>query len=299
MANNVFIFPSGTTSDEIPRIVFEDSVGSRLSIRYEGPNLEFSAGTNPQLVLVSPTAVITSGTSVSNPSTGVWAGETRMINTIGEWVGPLFNIQGHQGAQGAIGTQGAQGAQGSQGAQGATGSQGPQGDQGAQGAQGAAGAKFGPTGVQGFQGAQGAQGPASGGPTGNTGAQGAKGLQGDPGFPGPPGFSDSRLKKKVSDLENVLESVTKLKVIEFEWNEKIDPNKYDYLAEVGKLKSIGLIAQDLKKYFPEAVGVNKSGYYYIEYTKLNAVVVEAIKEQQKEIEEILNSVDDLENMING
>ena len=107
------------------------------------------------------------------------------------------------------------------------------------------------------------------------------------------------MKKKISPLENVLELVNKLKVVEFEWNDKVDPNKYDYLVEVGKLKSIGLIAQDLKKYFPEAVGVNRSGYYYVEYTKLNAVVVEAIKEQQKEIEHINNSIKELENIING
>jgi hypothetical protein len=107
------------------------------------------------------------------------------------------------------------------------------------------------------------------------------------------------LKKKVSNLENVLESINKLKVIQFEWNDKIDPNKYDYLSQVGKLQSIGLIAQDLKKYFPEAVGVNKSGYYYVEYTKLNAVVVEAIKEHQKEIEKLLIEVKELENKINA
>jgi hypothetical protein len=209
---------------------------------------------------------------------------------------------GWPGAPGNIGFQGGKGAFGPTGAQGAPANPGPQGSagfQGAQGAQGPAGSKFGAQGATGAQGDQGAQGPPSGGPPGVTGAQGAQGAKGDPGFPGPPGFSDKRLKKKVSNLENVLDSINKLKVIQFEWNDKIDPNKYDYLYQVGKLQSIGLIAQDLKKYFPEAVGVNKSGYYFVEYTKLNAVVVEAIKEHQREIEKLLIEVKELENKING
>jgi hypothetical protein len=86
MANNVTIFPSGVTADEIPQILFEDAVGGQFKLRYVGNELRFSAGTSPLLVVISSSGVTTSGTSVSNPSTGVWAGETRMINTIGEWV---------------------------------------------------------------------------------------------------------------------------------------------------------------------------------------------------------------------
>ena len=71
---------------------------------------------------------------------------------------------------------------------------------------------------------------------------------------------------------------------EFDWNDKL-PGFYKYVVENKKLHSIGLIAQNVKKYFPEVVGLN-NGYYFVKYDKLNAVLVEAIKEQQVLIEDI-------------
>ena len=73
-------------------------------------------------------------------------------------------------------------------------------------------------------------------------------------------------------------------VVEFDWNDKL-PGFYKHVVENKKLHSIGLIAQNVKKYFPEVVGLN-NGYYFVKYDKLNAVLVEAIKEQQVLIEDI-------------
>jgi hypothetical protein len=61
-----------------------------------------------------------------------------------------------------------------------------------------------------------------------------------------------------------------------------------------RLHQIGLIAQNVRIHFPEAVGIGPDGYYYIDYKKLNSVVVEGIKEQQVFIEEITKQVDELE-----
>ena len=61
-----------------------------------------------------------------------------------------------------------------------------------------------------------------------------------------------------------------------------------------KLHAIGLIAQDVRLYFPEVVFLGDSGYYSIDYNKLNAVLVEAIKEQQVFIEDIDNKIKELE-----
>jgi hypothetical protein len=67
---------------------------------------------------------------------------------------------------------------------------------------------------------------------------------------------------------------------------------------MGRLHTIGLIAQDVRKYYPQIVNMGDDGYYFIEYNKLNAVLVEAIKSQQIFIEEIKDELKLLETIIN-
>lgn len=85
-------------------------------------------------------------------------------------------------------------------------------------------------------------------------------------------FSDSTLKEDVKPLENSLEKVLKLDGFSYKW-------KKDGTAD------IGLIAQDVEKVFPEVIK-EKDGLKQIDYQKLIAPVIVAIREQQKEIEAI-------------
>jgi hypothetical protein len=111
-------------------------------------------------------------------------------------------------------------------------------------------------------------------------------------------FSDFRLKQGIQTLSGTLEKVVQFKAVEFDWNENIDPSDFEYYKMNNKLHSLGLIAQDIKNYFPEVVKIDNRGYYYIEYPKLNAVLVEAIKEQQLLIENINEKIIELEDKLN-
>ena len=82
--------------------------------------------------------------------------------------------------------------------------------------------------------------------------------------------SDASLKTDISPLENSLEKVMNLEGVSFNWKN-------------GGKQSIGLIAQDVEKILPEVVNTD-NGLKYIDYGKLTALLIEAIKEQQKEIE---------------
>jgi hypothetical protein len=108
-------------------------------------------------------------------------------------------------------------------------------------------------------------------------------------------YSDVRTKQLIETLKNSLEVILKLETVEYDWNEKT-PN-YEYFEKRGRLHAIGLIAQDVRQYFPEVVKMSESGYYMIEYPKLNAVLVEGIKEQQVFIEDINKQIDELESKI--
>ena len=85
--------------------------------------------------------------------------------------------------------------------------------------------------------------------------------------------------------------------------------KTDEYPDVGMTegKQIGLVAQDVEKELPELVSEDKDGYKSVCYTKLTAVLVEAVKElkaqnqaqkealkkQQAEIEELRSMLKEL------
>jgi len=71
---------------------------------------------------------------------------------------------------------------------------------------------------------------------------------------------------------------------------KLDGISFDW-KESGE-KSIGLIAQDVEKVFPEIVNTEEgTGLKSIEYGKLVAPLIEAVKEQQKMIDEQKELID--------
>ena len=94
--------------------------------------------------------------------------------------------------------------------------------------------------------------------------------------------SDERFKKDIVTLSNALNNVMKISGVTYFWkvNEFPDRNFNDK-------KQIGFIAQKLEKVYPEMVFTDKDGYKSVDYAKLTAVLVEAMKEQQKMIDKQL------------
>ena len=97
-------------------------------------------------------------------------------------------------------------------------------------------------------------------------------------------YSDERLKHGIETLKDSLENIMKIEAVEYDWNENL--REYEYFKNQQKLHTIGLIAQNVRLYYPEVVRLNSDGYYSIDYPKLNAVLVEGIKEQSILIDNI-------------
>jgi hypothetical protein len=110
-------------------------------------------------------------------------------------------------------------------------------------------------------------------------------------------FSDIRLKQNIETLTGALENILKIESVEYEWNENLNPDDYEYLKSKNKLHTIGLIAQDVKEYYPEVVKLQDSGFYTLDYPKLNAVLVEALKDQQLFIEDINEKLKEIESIL--
>jgi len=79
--------------------------------------------------------------------------------------------------------------------------------------------------------------------------------------------SDKRLKTDVTPIYNALSTVLQLKGVYYKLNNTNECN-------------IGMIAQDVIQVLPMVVKEN-DGYYGIEYSKITAILIEAVKEQQK------------------
>jgi hypothetical protein len=85
--------------------------------------------------------------------------------------------------------------------------------------------------------------------------------------------SDARWKKDVEPLENTLDKVSKLRGVSYRWNTE----EYPDINFDGK-PQIGFIAQEVEPVLPELVSTDENGYKGLDYDKMTAVLVEAVKE---------------------
>jgi len=104
------------------------------------------------------------------------------------------------------------------------------------------------------------------------------------------GTSDARYKTNIRPVTQALNKVKALQGVYFNWNQKDFPQK-----DFGSQNELGFIAQDVEKIVPEVVTKEKNNEEYraVKYDKVVALLVEAIKEQQKQIEELQKKVNEL------
>lgn len=93
--------------------------------------------------------------------------------------------------------------------------------------------------------------------------------------------SDERLKENISELTDVLANIKNLHGVYFDWNETAKAS-----ISVTDKKQIGVIAQEIEEVYPELVITNDQGFKMVDYSKLAPILLEAVKEQQTEIEKL-------------
>ena len=111
-------------------------------------------------------------------------------------------------------------------------------------------------------------------------------------------YSDKRIKKNILSISGALDKLIKINGIYFNWNNdaytnimkaSLSKNKSTEVEDIPELpdtKQIGVIAQDVEKVFPELVITDENGIKSVDYTSLIPVLIQAIKEQQKQIDEL-------------
>ncbi|MCP4746646.1 MAG: tail fiber domain-containing protein [Desulfobacteraceae bacterium] len=104
--------------------------------------------------------------------------------------------------------------------------------------------------------------------------------------------SDARWKENIEPLDNALEIVAQLRGVSYDW---VDPSR-------GESRQIGVIAQEVEKVLPQVVHTGSQGYKSVEYSKLVAPLIEAVKALKAEnqalrtsLEQVHSRLDTLEN----
>jgi hypothetical protein len=99
--------------------------------------------------------------------------------------------------------------------------------------------------------------------------------------------SDSILKKNIQPLQNAIPSLMKINPVTYNWKSQ----------HKDKDTHIGFLAQEVEQAFPQLVKTDQNGTKSVSYTHMVPVLLEAIKEQQAEMNTMKDRIDQLEAMV--
>lgn len=88
----------------------------------------------------------------------------------------------------------------------------------------------------------------------------------------PAGGSDARWKTEIEEIPYGLSEVVKMRSVKYTMRDEY--------------KDIGFIAQEMEDIIPEIVFYDEEGYRYLDYAKLTSVLVKAVQELKKELDDL-------------
>ncbi len=115
--------------------------------------------------------------------------------------------------------------------------------------------------------------------------------------------SDARLKTDVTPLTDALKKLQSLHGVRFSWTDQAK----DLGVSFKNQTDVGVMAQDVERVLPEAIrpapfdtdtsgnSISGENYLTVQYEKLTVLLIEAVKEQQQQIESLTKRVQLLEN----
>ena len=96
--------------------------------------------------------------------------------------------------------------------------------------------------------------------------------------------SDIRLKTDIENIPNAIQKVNSISGVYFDWKPEYE------IVHGYSGGDVGVIAQEIQKVLPEAIRTNETGYLSVRYEKIIPLLIEAIKDLKKEIDELKQTV---------
>ncbi|UKN00963.1 tail fiber domain-containing protein [Paracrocinitomix mangrovi] len=101
--------------------------------------------------------------------------------------------------------------------------------------------------------------------------------------------SDRNRKENIVQLEGSLDKLVELNG--YSYNFKLAPEELEKGDQ--PVTSYGVIAQEVYEVFPELVDVAEDGSHYVCYTEFIPIIIESVKEQQSEMEEVKTELEEV------
>ena len=103
--------------------------------------------------------------------------------------------------------------------------------------------------------------------------------------------SDRRWKENIKPIDNALNKILKIGGYEFDWKELSEEERKTQHGNEGH--DVGVIAQEVEEVLPEVVTTRENGFKGVKYDKMVALLIEGMKEQQSQIEELKSEISKL------
>lgn len=105
--------------------------------------------------------------------------------------------------------------------------------------------------------------------------------------------SDKRLKENIHLISDPITIINQISGYYFDWKDEYIESRGGVDGFFVRKHDIGVLAQEIEKVLPEIVATRDNGYLAVKYEKLVPLLIEAIKEQQKQINQILQRLDNM------
>ncbi|MCP4706922.1 MAG: tail fiber domain-containing protein [candidate division Zixibacteria bacterium] len=102
-------------------------------------------------------------------------------------------------------------------------------------------------------------------------------------------LTDTKLKSNIQPIDNALETIEALNGVSYDWRQDADSK-----LRLTDRRQIGLLAHEVEAVLPELVHHDADGNRMVAYTKLTAVLIEAIKELKAENESLKSRLEIIE-----
>ena len=102
--------------------------------------------------------------------------------------------------------------------------------------------------------------------------------------------SDKRLKENIRPIPWAVDKVKQINGVYFDWIPLSEEEEKTIHGNKGE--DIGVIAQEIEAVLPELVTTRDNGYKAVKYEKIVALLIEAIKEQQSEIDQLKSKINE-------
>ena len=98
--------------------------------------------------------------------------------------------------------------------------------------------------------------------------------------------SDVALKENIINIPNPLEAIQKLNGVLFDWKKSYIDQRGGEDGYFVRKRDVGVIAQEVEKVLPEAVGQRPDGIKAVKYDRLTCLLIEAVKQLQDKVESL-------------